>query len=186
MTATNTYTPTATGDLLVESILTGPAEPRRAAVELTVTCDSGRTITLTVVPNQPPDPALIGGLPEGTRCTVAQPLDGDTPEILTATTGLPVDPVEVVIDDVTTVQVTNVYTDPVTPAPSPTPTPTPSPAPRPSPGPSGSGGGLSSTGLDADLLAVAAVVLLVAGVGLTYSGRRSTRRRSGLTPGEGP
>jgi hypothetical protein len=188
ITATNTYTPIATADLLVESILTGPAEPRRAAVELTVTCDSGRTITLTVLPGQAPDPALIGGLPAGTRCTVAQPLDGDTPEILTATTGVPVDPVEVVTDDLTTVQVTNVYTDPVTPAPSPSPSPTPSPVPRPSPSPgaSGSGSGLAGTGLDADLLAVTAVVWLIAGAALTFCGRQPTRRRSDLTRGEGP
>ena len=133
LTVTNTYTPIPTGNLLVESILTGPAEPRRDTVQLTVTCDSGRTVTLTMPPGRSPDPALVGGLPSGTQCTIAQPLDGDTPSILTTTSGLPATPVDVVVGEPATVQVTNVYTDQVTPTTSPPPAPTTTPRPRPQP-----------------------------------------------------
>ena len=45
-------------------------------------------------------------------------MDGDTPEIVTATTGVPPAPVTVASDQVTTVTVTNTYTDNVGPPPS--------------------------------------------------------------------
>ena len=123
VTATNTYAAIPTGDLRIETILTGPAEPRRDTVEIQVTCDSGRTIRLTTPPGRAPDPALIGGLPAGSHCTVGQPLDGDTSSILTATSGLPTDPVDVATDETATVRITNTYTDSVSPPPTSSPPP---------------------------------------------------------------
>jgi hypothetical protein len=179
VTVTNVYNPVPTGNLLVESILTGPAEPRRTTVQVTVTCDSGRTITLTVPAGSAPDPALVGGLPSGTRCTIEQPLDGDTPSILTATSGLPAGPVDVVVDEVTTVEIANVYTDPLappTPMPPPTPGPSPSPAPKPgpapAPAPSGSGEAVAATGADVQMIVIGAITLVGIGVGLRSGERR--------------
>jgi hypothetical protein len=133
VTATNTYTPILTGDLQLRSILTGPAEPQRGTVELTITCDSGRTVTLTIPAGTSPDLALVGGLPAGTRCTVQQVLDGDTPDILTSTTGAPTEPLEIVVDEAATVEVTNTYTAQVTPTTAPTSTTTPTPTTAPAP-----------------------------------------------------
>ncbi len=166
ITATNTYTAIPTGDLLLESILTGPAEPRRSAVRLTVTCDSGRTVTVTVPSGVSPDPALIGGLPSGSQCTIAQPLDGDTASILTTTSGLPTAPVEIL--SVVTVQVTNVYTDPVTPTPSPAPTPNPPQAPAAKP--------LPATGGDIDFLLMSSIAMCGIGASLLLGRRVLTRR----------
>ena len=195
-TVTNTYTEIPTGNLLVESILTGPAEPQRDIVRLTVTCDSGRTVTLTVPPGQSPDPALVGGLPSGTQCTITQPLDGDTPSILTTTSGLPATPVDVVVGEPATVQVTNIYTDQVTPTTSPptttpppttttspppvtsTTTPPPAPTPPASPGSSGSGGRLPVTGSDLSFLIIGAAGALSLGVGLRRSEHRTRPPRT--------
>ena len=63
LTITNTYTPIPTGELIIQPTLTGPAEPRRDTVQLTVNCDNGRTITQTITPTQAADPALIGSPP---------------------------------------------------------------------------------------------------------------------------
>ncbi len=171
ITATNTYTLIPTGSLLVESILAGPAEPRRDTVRLTVTCDSGRTASLTFPPGRSPDPALLGGIPSGSQCTVEQPLDGDTDSILTTTSGVPTAPVEIL--SVITVQVTNVYTDPVTPTPSP---PTPSPPPTPNPPQATAPKPLPATGADIDQLLIGAIAMFGIGATLWWGQRRMSRR----------
>jgi hypothetical protein len=143
VTVTNTYAPAgATGELLVESILIGPAEPQRDTVQLTITCN-GRTVTFTVPTGTAPDAVLIGGLPAGSQCTIVQSADGDTDSIDTATTGVPSGLVEVIADEVATVEITNLYTETMTqppttsppgqpPASSP-PTPPESPTPTQTP-----------------------------------------------------
>jgi len=75
------------------------------------------------------DPALLGGLAAGTRCTVTQVLDGDTATILTATTGVPADPVEIVADQTATVAVIDTYTQDAIPPPTTGPPSTPPTAP---------------------------------------------------------
>jgi hypothetical protein len=183
MTVTNTYTPNVTGSLLLEATLTGPAEPQRSTVRLTITCDSGRRVTLTVPAGRSPDPALLGGLPAGARCTITQPLNGDTASIVTSTTGLPATPVVVAADQTSTVAVTDLYTRQVTPTPPPTSTPPPTPAPPPPTSPSvptppttGSGGQLPATGNDADRLLAVAIGMSVVGAIVCGTERRTRRR----------
>ncbi len=185
ITVKNTYTPIPTGSLLDETILTGPAEPRRGTVQFVVSCDSGRTLTQTIATSQPADPALLGGLPVGTRCTITQPLDGDTPTIITTTSGLPTAPLNIGVGDTATVQVTDLYTDlpPSTTVPPATTSPPPPTTPPPtttapstveaSTQASGVGGFLAATGVAAGTAVTIAIALsaIALGIGL----RRATR-----------
>jgi hypothetical protein len=123
------------------------------------------------------DPALLGGLPAGTQCTVEQVLDGDTPTIITTTTGVPGAPVGIAVDATASVAVTNVYTQPAPPTTNTPPTVSPTTIPpattSPAPPPSEGQSPLARTGADPGRLVVLAVGFALLGTLLRWTTRRS-------------
>ncbi len=108
VTITNTYAPTP-GALVVDKQITGSMAGQQDPIQVTATC-AGTTTTLDIPAGATTTPPLIiTGLPAGTSCVIAEPLNGDTPTLVVTTTPTLPQTVTVPAGGAATATVTNQY-----------------------------------------------------------------------------